>query len=167
MPHGKPLTIGGKTGTGDHRFERYGKGGQLIESRVVNRTATFVFYLGDRYFGTLTALVPGEQAGQFGFTSSLTAQMLKTLLPQLQPHLYPQPPAPSKAAADAVVEPAVVVVPELRAPVQEKPDGSTSQADPPVKQPAPIQGGFPEDLEPSVVLPVPVDPEPAAAAPGQ
>ena len=39
---GKPLTIGGKTGTGDHRFERYGKGGQLLESRVVNRTATFV-----------------------------------------------------------------------------------------------------------------------------
>ncbi|MDP2058002.1 MAG: penicillin-binding transpeptidase domain-containing protein, partial [Thiobacillus sp.] len=41
---GQPLTMGGKTGTGDHRFERYGRGGQLIESRVVNRTATFVFY---------------------------------------------------------------------------------------------------------------------------
>ncbi|HWR78546.1 MAG TPA: transglycosylase domain-containing protein, partial [Thiobacillus sp.] len=146
---GQPLTMGGKTGTGDHRFERYGKGGQLIESRVVNRTATFVFYLGDRYFGTLTALVPGEQAGQFGFTSSLTAQMLKTLLPQLQPHLYPQPPAPSKAAAEtqapttapAPAAPPVVVP---RPPVQEKPDGSTSQADPLVKQPAPTQGGFPE-----------------------
>ena len=61
---------------------------------MVNRTATFVFYLGDRYFGTLTALVPGEQAGQFVFTSSLTTQILKNLLPQLQPHLYPQPPAP-------------------------------------------------------------------------
>ncbi|MCA1925913.1 MAG: transglycosylase domain-containing protein, partial [Thiobacillus sp.] len=92
---GTPLVIGGKTGTGDHRFERYGKGGQLLESRVVNRTATFAFYLGDRYFGTLTALVPGEIAGQFGFTSSLTAQILKTLLPQLQPHLYPSPPVSS------------------------------------------------------------------------
>ena len=70
----------------------------MLESRVVNRTATFVFYLGDRYFGTLTALVPGEQAGQFGYTSSLATQILKTLLPQLQPHLYPQPPAPSKPA---------------------------------------------------------------------
>ena len=163
---GQPLTMGGKTGTGDHRFERYGRGGQLIESRVVNRTATFVFYLGDRYFGTLTALVPGEEAGQFGFTSSLTAQMLKTLLPQLQPHLYPQPPAPPKAApeipaappAPAPVAPPVVVP---RQPVKETPDGSTSQADPPVKQPAPTQGGFPEDLEPSVVLPVPAVPEPA------
>jgi hypothetical protein len=40
----------------------------------------------------------------------------------------------------------------------EKPDGATSQADPPVKQPAPTQGGFPEDLEPSVVVPVPATP---------
>ncbi|MCL5061415.1 MAG: transglycosylase domain-containing protein [Candidatus Thermoplasmatota archaeon] len=161
-PAGQPLVIGGKTGTGDNRFERYGRGGQLLESRVVNRTATFVFYLGDRYFGTLTALVPGEQAGQFGFTSSLTAQILKTLLPALQPHLYPEPPAPPRPAAAAEVPPAapqpVAPAPAPRAPVKEKPDGATSQADPPVKQPEPIQGGFPEDLEPSVVLPVPVAP---------
>jgi membrane peptidoglycan carboxypeptidase len=167
---GRPLTIGGKTGTGDHRFERYGKGGQLLESRVVNRTATFAFYLGDRYFGTLTALVPGVEAGQFGFTSSLTAQILKTLLPQLQPHLYPQPPeAPKPAAAPPAEAPLPVEpppAPASRAPVKEKPDGSTSQADPPVKQPAPAQGGFPEDLEPSVVLPAPVEPaEPASPAP--
>jgi len=165
---GKPLTMGGKTGTGDHRYERYGKYGQLIESRVVNRTATFVFYLGDRYFGTLTALVQGEQAGQFGYTSSLTAQMLKTLLPQLQPHLYPQPPAPPKPAAAVEAEAAPITQPEPVAPsvpVKEKPDGSTSQADPPVKQPAPTQGGFPEDLEPSVVLPVPVTPSEPASAP--
>jgi len=168
---GQPLTIGGKTGTGDHRFERYGKGGQLLESRVVNRTATFVFYLGDRYFGTLTALVPGEQAGQFGFTSSLTAQILKTLLPQLQPHLYPEPPAPPKPAAEMPaeaplpVEPAPAPAPAPRPPVKEKPDGATSQADPPVRQPEPTEGGFPEDLEPSVVLPVPVVPEPVPAPP--
>jgi len=168
---GQPLTIGGKTGTGDHRFERYGRGGQLLESRVVNRTATFAFYLGDRYFGTLTALVQGEQAGQFGYTSSLTAQILKTLLPQLQPHLYPQPPAPPKPVAKPEAEPAAEPVPTApapvtpREPVKEKPDGSTSQADPPVKQPAPVQGGFPEDLEPSVVLPVPVAPAAPDSAP--
>ena len=113
----QPITIGGKTGTGDHRFERYGKGGQLLESRVVNRTATFVFYLGDRYFGTLTALVPGEQAGQFGFTSALTAQVLKTLLPQLQPYLYPKPPVPP---APVVPEQAPATEPEI-APVAEPP----------------------------------------------
>jgi membrane peptidoglycan carboxypeptidase len=168
---GQPLTMGGKTGTGDHRFERYGRGGQLLESRVVNRTATFAFYLGDRYFGTLTALVPGEQAGQFGFTSSLTAQILKTLLPKLQPHLYPLPPAPPKAAAEAAAPPVepipapapVAAPPAVRPPVKEKPEGATSQAVPSVKQP--IQNGFPEDLEPSVVVPVPVTPKSAPAAP--
>ena len=164
---GKPIAIGGKTGTGDHRFERFGKGGQLLESRVVNRTATFVFYLGDRHFGTLTALVPGEQAGQFGFTSSLTAQILKTLLPQLQPHLFPQPPAPLTPPAVEVEaapapEPPAPVVP--RAPVKEKPDGATSQAAPPAKEP-PTRGGFPEDLEPSVVVPVPAKPPVPATPP--
>ncbi len=165
---GTPLVIGGKTGTGDHRFERYGKGGQLLESRVVNRTATFVFYLGDRYFGTLTALVPGEQAGQFGFTSSLTAQILKTLLPKLQPHLYQQPPvqaAPIQVKPDEPPLPAEVPV-LTPGPAREKPDGATSQADPPARQPA-AEGGFPEDLEPSVVVPVPVaPPAPAVPEPG-
>jgi hypothetical protein len=130
---------------------------------VVNRTATFAFYLGDRYFGTLTALVPGEQAGQFGFTSSLTAQILKTLLPALQPHLYPQPPAPPVAETEVV--PAVEPAPAAPPPAKEKPDGSTSQADPPVKQPDPAQGGFPEDLEPNVVVPVPTTPPLPAAPP--
>lgn len=169
---GKPLVIGGKTGTGDHRFERYGKGGQLLESRVVNRTATFAFYLGDRYFGTLTALVPGVQAGQFGFTSAITAQMLKTLLPQLQPHLYPTPPAPvapvapamPAAPADATPSPVIAPVPP-RTPGKEKPDGATSQADPPVKQPASTQGGFPEDLEPNVVVPMPTAPAATPVSP--
>ncbi|MFN3544026.1 MAG: transglycosylase domain-containing protein [Thiobacillus sp.] len=157
-PDGQPLPIGGKTGTGDHRFERYGRGGQLLESRVVNRTATFVFYVGDRHFGTLTALVQGEQAGQFGFTSSLTAQMLKTLLPQLKPYLGLTPPAPPPAPAaveaappaeptetPAAPPPAPAAPPR---PPKEKPDGTTSQVDPPAKQPAPAHGGFPEDLDP-------------------
>ena len=124
-PAGQQLTIGGKTGTGDHRYERFGKGGELLESRVVNRTAAFVFYLGERYFGTLTALVPGEQAGRFGFTSSLTTQILKSLLPQLQPHLYPEPPAPDGSAAEAAAQSSPV------SPTAEKPDGTTRQADPP------------------------------------
>jgi membrane peptidoglycan carboxypeptidase len=161
---GQRIPIGGKTGTGDHRFERFGKGGQLLESRVVNRTATIAFYLGDRYFGTLTALVPGEAAGRFGFTSSLTAQILKTLLPQLQPHLYPEPPAPAGAAAPAEA-PLPAPPAEPPAAVKEKPDGSTSQADPAVRDVTP-QGGFPEDLEPSVLVPVPAEaPAPVPAAP--
>jgi hypothetical protein len=99
--------------------------------------------------------------------------MLKTLLPQLQPHLYPQPPAPSTPAAAEAALPAPATepvppappaaAPKPRAPVKEKPDDATSKADPLVKQPPPLEGGFPEDLEPSVVLPVPITPEPAPA----
>lgn len=165
---GTPLVIGGKTGTGDHRFERYGKGGQLLESRVVNRTGTFVFYLGERYFGTLTALVPGEIAGQFSYTSALTAQILKTLLPRLQPHLYPQPPAgvaPPAAEAPAAEAAAPEPPPTPRPATGEKPDGATSQADPVVKE-APASGGFPEDLEPSIVVPMPARPASPEPAPG-
>lgn len=84
-PGGGWLPLGGKTGTGDQRFETFGKGGQVLESRVVNRTATFVFFLGDRFFGTLTAHVHGEQAAGYGFTSSLPVALLRLLIPSLSP----------------------------------------------------------------------------------
>jgi len=84
---GTEIPLGGKTGTGDHRYEIYGKGGVLISSRVVNRTATFAFMIGDRYFGTITAFVPGPDAAQYGFTSSLPVAILKALGPKLMPLL--------------------------------------------------------------------------------
>jgi membrane peptidoglycan carboxypeptidase len=84
---GTPLAVGGKTGTGDNRFERFGAGGGLISSRAVDRTATFVFYLGDRFFGTVTAYVPGLDAARFSFSSALAVQLLKVLQPELQPLL--------------------------------------------------------------------------------
>lgn len=74
---GQFYTIGGKTGTGDHRYETYGPGGQLLSSRVVNRTATFAFFIGDRFFGVVSAHVPGPEAAKFDFTSSLAAELLK------------------------------------------------------------------------------------------
>jgi hypothetical protein len=82
---GKPYVIGGKTGTGDHRHETYGPGGQVLSSRVVNRTATFAFYLGDRFFGVISAHVPGQEAAKFDFTSALAAELLKVLSPSLIP----------------------------------------------------------------------------------
>lgn len=82
---GKPLQVGGKTGTGDHRYEEYAPGGRLIASRVVNRTGTFAFYIGDSFFGTITAHVAGTDAEEYKFTSALSAQMLKALAPELQP----------------------------------------------------------------------------------
>jgi membrane peptidoglycan carboxypeptidase len=88
---GKALAVGGKTGTGDHRFDVVGRGGQVISSRVVNRSATFVFYIGDRFFGTVTAFVPGRQAADYDFTSALPVQMVKELEPALRPLLQGQP----------------------------------------------------------------------------
>ena len=67
----------------------YGSGGRVIESRVVNRTATFAFYLGDRVFGVVTAHVAGEAAADCRFTSGLPAQLLKVLLPTLRSLLEP------------------------------------------------------------------------------
>ncbi|MGH6889649.1 MAG: transglycosylase domain-containing protein [Rhizomicrobium sp.] len=88
---GKPLLLGGKTGTGDNRYDTFGPGRSLISSRVVDRTATFVFYLGDRFFGTITAYVPGRAAAQFHFTSALAVQLLKTLAPEIQPLFAKRP----------------------------------------------------------------------------
>jgi membrane peptidoglycan carboxypeptidase len=82
---GTPLPVGGKTGTGDNRFDRFGRGGGIISSRVVDRTATFVFFLGDRFFGTVTAYAPGSYAAHFHFTSALAVQLLKVLEPELKP----------------------------------------------------------------------------------
>lgn len=80
---GQIVTVGGKTGTGDNRHETYGPGGKVIESRVINRTAAFVFFFGDRFFGAITAYVPGEQAADYGFTSSLPVQLFRNLAPTL------------------------------------------------------------------------------------
>jgi membrane peptidoglycan carboxypeptidase len=79
------VMIGGKTGTGDHRYKVFNAGGALRESRAVNRAATFVFFAGDRLFGTVTAYVPGAQSANYQFTSALPVQVLKTLEPVLRP----------------------------------------------------------------------------------
>lgn len=86
---GTPLVMGGKTGTGDNRIESFGAGGRLIGSRSLNRTATFVFFLGDNHFGTLTAFVPGRTAEAFTFTSALPVQALKGMAPILMQYLEP------------------------------------------------------------------------------
>ena len=86
---GAPLPIGGKTGTGDNRFETFGPGRRPLESRAVDRTATFVFFLGNRLYGTVTAYVPGHDADGYHFTSALAVSLLKALAPELHPLLQP------------------------------------------------------------------------------
>ena len=60
-----------------------------MRSRSVSRTATFVFFIGDRYFGVITAYVPGQTAQNYNFTSALPVQILKNLAPEFNPYLDP------------------------------------------------------------------------------
>lgn len=84
---GKPLVAGGKTGSGDNRYKTFSRGGGIKSERPVNRTATFVFYVGDRYFGVVTAYVPGHDAGKYQFTSALPVTILKLAARFINPHL--------------------------------------------------------------------------------
>ncbi|MGZ8288492.1 MAG: transglycosylase domain-containing protein [Telluria sp.] len=97
MADGQVIAVGGKTGTGDQRFEVYAGGGRLIESRYVNRSATFVFNIGERFFGSMTAYVAGPRAADYDFTSALPVQLLATLAPSLMPMIEP----PKTTAAGA------------------------------------------------------------------
>ncbi len=95
---GSPLAVGGKTGTGDNRLDHFGSSGRIIGQRVVDRTATFVFFLGSRFFGTITAYVPGAIAARYDFTSALAVHLLKAIEPQLEP-LLRSPAAAARSAA--------------------------------------------------------------------
>ncbi|MEI7839106.1 MAG: transglycosylase domain-containing protein [Methylococcaceae bacterium] len=104
--NGKWLTVGGKTGTGDHRKEKWSASGQLIESKFISRAATFTFFLGDKFFGVITAYVAGENAGSYHFTSSLPVHILKFLEPTLSPMLNKADLQPVKTPVTALtVEP--------------------------------------------------------------
>ena len=82
LADGTELTLGGKTGTGDNRIVIGGRAGTAL-----NRTATFVFYLGPRHFGVLTAYVIGADAAAHRFTSALPVQILKSMATALLPQL--------------------------------------------------------------------------------
>jgi len=86
---GQIIPVGGKTGTGDQRFDVFAAGGRLIESRYVNRSATFVFNIGERFFGSMTAYVHGPESKNYDFTSALPVQLLTVLAPSLMPLIEP------------------------------------------------------------------------------
>jgi membrane peptidoglycan carboxypeptidase len=83
--NGTVIPVGGKTGTGDNQYEVFGIGPTSSPVWIENRTATFVFMIGDRFFGTVIVYVSGPESRHFGFTSSLPVQILKVLAPSLRP----------------------------------------------------------------------------------
>jgi membrane peptidoglycan carboxypeptidase len=94
---GRPVTVGGKTGTGDHRYKTYGRDAQLLTDRAVNRAATFAFLIGDRFYGVVTAHVTGAEAADYSFTSSLPVQLFVSLAPILRPLIEQAEPEPRTA----------------------------------------------------------------------
>jgi hypothetical protein len=88
---GHLLAVGGKTGSGDNRIESSRRGERLIGERSLNRTASFVFYVGDRWFGGITVAVDGPRAANYSFTSSLPLAVLKLLWPVLRERIAPAP----------------------------------------------------------------------------
>jgi membrane peptidoglycan carboxypeptidase len=80
---GTSMVVGGKTGTGDHRQYIFGPGGIKIKEIYIERSATFVFFIGDCYFGALTVTVLGPNAKDYEFTSSYPVQLFTCLIPGL------------------------------------------------------------------------------------
>jgi hypothetical protein len=95
---GKPVIVGGKTGSGDNRFETFARSGAVISSRATNRTAAFVFYIGERYYGVVTAYVQGREAADYRFTSALPVTVLKLLAPTIMGQ-FDKPATPPTAVA--------------------------------------------------------------------
>ncbi len=84
---GTRAVVGGKTGSGDNRFKMFRRGGGVVSARAVNRTATFFFFIDDRFFGVVTAHVPGTDAAQYEFTSALPVTVLKLAAPVINERL--------------------------------------------------------------------------------
>ncbi|MCG6861444.1 MAG: transglycosylase domain-containing protein [Chromatiaceae bacterium] len=104
---GSLLEVGGKTGTGDELIERYGPGTARGEKKEVSRSAAFAFFLGDRYFGVITAHVPGPNVKHHRFTSALPTQILKVLEPVLEPVLQGEPSGPIPGMGPLLAENAI------------------------------------------------------------
>ena len=152
---GNIIAVGGKTGTGDQRFDVYGRGGRLIESRFVNRSATFVFNIGERFFGSMTAYVHGPDSANYDFTSALPVQLLVVLAPSLMPMIDPAAAAAAAARQKSVAAAAklaagkpalkeaagkVALKPAVGTPVAVKPVAKAKEADPKAAD-GPIMGG--------------------------
>ncbi len=109
---GRILRVAGKTGTGDNRLEGFDQGGRVIKSKVMSRTAAFVFLIGDQYFGTVIAYVPGQQAENFKFTSALPVQIFRHLNSSMK-HVIEPPmkplsvPTPTTAPKPAGSQPSI------------------------------------------------------------
>ncbi len=97
------LPVGGKTGSGDNRYDEFARGGRLIASLPVNRTAAFVFYIGSRWYGVISAMVEGPESGRYVFTSSLPVAALRLYAPAILERVSQPAPAAAQLMAAHLV----------------------------------------------------------------
>ncbi len=169
LADGSHLVIGGKTGTGDHRYEVYGPGGVVLESRVVNRTATFAFFMGNDFFGVMTVFVPGEAAADYKFTSGLAVQIVKAMEPALRPLVIAEPPPePSWEQLVAQFETEArapgAVAPRVSSLTEQPPVASEPVANPP-PAPRPATPGAAPTVQPPAPAAKPTPAKPPAPMP--
>ena len=65
----------------------------------MSRTAAFVFFAGNRFYGTVIAYVPGQMAASHKFTSALPVQIFRHLSPILLPLMEERTPKPPSVEA--------------------------------------------------------------------
>jgi membrane peptidoglycan carboxypeptidase len=163
-PDGSVIAVGGKTGTGDQRFDVYGAGHRLIESRYVNRSATFVFNIGERFFGSMTAYVHGPESAHYDFTSALPVQLLVTLAPSLMPMIEKQDTVMIPGAHVTIAAPAPVGGTQLTddvATMKPAPDDARAEEVEALAKPASEPAVKPAKAEAAAA---PAHPKPAAPA---
>jgi membrane peptidoglycan carboxypeptidase len=85
LADGTVLQVGAKTGTGDNRQQTFSAGGGVTSSNAKSRTATFVFMIDDRFYGCVTSYIEGPEANKHKFTSALSSQLFKTVIPAIMP----------------------------------------------------------------------------------
>ena len=166
LDEGGSLRIGGKTGTGDHRFEVYAANGSVVESKVMNRTATFAFYMGTRFFGVMTVFVPGEAAGDYHFTSGLAVQIVKDMEPALRPLIIGNERAePTWAELAKAFDAEAGIQAETAAPATAAPAAPAKPAPAPKPAPTPTSKPALPPAAPPVTPTAPAKTPPPAAEP--
>lgn len=158
LSDGTILPLGGKTGTGDNRLQTFSASGAQLSNDARSRTATFVFVIDDRFYGTITAYVEGPEAANYRFTSSLASQIFRSIVgdirpvldrsysvtpridPNAAPVVAPAAPATPPAPVPAAPETPIALAPRFNQPPVRVTIGETSVSlppPPPAPQPAP------------------------------
>jgi membrane peptidoglycan carboxypeptidase len=89
LSDGRVLTVGGKTGTGDNEKRVRNNETGKLETVKKDRTAIFIFSIGEHHFGAITASVLNEKADDHGFTSSMATAVFRRVAPLLTEVLDP------------------------------------------------------------------------------